>query len=103
MHYLISGAHACKLNRNPRFLTGENCQETKMVLDIELFRADKGGDPAKLKENQAKRFADVTLVDRVIEHDTAWRKGRRSGWSTRTLVNSYLFFWSTRTHRLVKS
>lgn len=47
-----------------------------MVLDIELFRADKGGDPAKIKENQAKRFSDVTLVDLVVEHDTAWRKAR---------------------------
>ncbi|XP_076447670.1 serine--tRNA ligase, cytoplasmic-like [Babylonia areolata] len=47
-----------------------------MVLDIELFRADKGGDPSKVKENQAKRFKDVTLVDRVVEKDTAWRKLR---------------------------
>lgn len=47
-----------------------------MVLDIELFRADKGGDPAKIKENQAKRFNDVTLVDIVVEHDTKWRKAR---------------------------
>lgn len=45
-----------------------------MVLDIELFRADKGGNPAKVRENQAKRFKDVTLVDRVVEKDTAWRK-----------------------------
>ncbi|KAL5014270.1 hypothetical protein ScPMuIL_008540 [Solemya velum] len=47
-----------------------------MVLDIELFRADKGGDPAKIRENQAKRFKDVTLVDKVVEHDTRWRKLR---------------------------
>ncbi|KAK7488578.1 hypothetical protein BaRGS_00020195 [Batillaria attramentaria] len=47
-----------------------------MVLDIELFRADKGGDPAKVRENQAKRFKDVTLVDRVVEKDTDWRKLR---------------------------
>ncbi|XP_046565749.1 serine--tRNA ligase, cytoplasmic-like [Haliotis rubra] len=47
-----------------------------MVLDIELFRGDKGGDPAKIKENQAKRFKDVTLVDKVVDHDTAWRKLR---------------------------
>ncbi|KAJ8301414.1 hypothetical protein KUTeg_020401 [Tegillarca granosa] len=48
----------------------------KMVLDLELFRADKGGDPAKIRENQAKRFNDVTLVDKVVEHDTIWRKLR---------------------------
>ena len=45
-----------------------------MVLDVELFRADKGGDPKKVRENQAKRFKDVTLVDRVVESDTKWRK-----------------------------
>ena len=45
-----------------------------MVLDIELFRADKGGDPKKIKENQAKRFKDVTLVEKVVEKDSAWRK-----------------------------
>jgi len=47
-----------------------------MVLDLELFRADKGGDPSKIRENQAKRYKDVTLVDKVVEHDTAWRKSR---------------------------
>jgi len=45
-----------------------------MVLDIELFRADKGGDPEKIRESQRKRFKDVTLVDRVVETDTRWRK-----------------------------
>jgi len=46
-----------------------------MVLDIELFRSDKGGDPEKIRQNQAKRFKDVTLVDRIVNHDTLWRKG----------------------------
>lgn len=46
-----------------------------MVLDIELFRADKGGNPDKIKENQAKRFKDVTLVDKVVENDTQWSAG----------------------------
>jgi len=45
-----------------------------MVLDLELFRADKGGDPDKIRENQRKRFKDVTLVDKVVEADTKWRK-----------------------------
>ena len=45
-----------------------------MVLDIELFRDDKGGDSKKIKENQAKRYKDVTLVDRVLEADSRWRK-----------------------------
>lgn len=45
-----------------------------MVLDIELFRADKGGDPDKIRENQRKRFKDVSYVDKVVEADTIWRK-----------------------------
>ena len=48
----------------------------EMVLDLELFRADKGGCPDKIKENQSKRFKDVTLVDKVQEADTKWRKLR---------------------------
>ncbi|BFZ08125.1 hypothetical protein BsWGS_11164 [Bradybaena similaris] len=44
-----------------------------MVLDLDLFRADKGGNPARIRENQAKRFKDVTLVDKVVEHDSEWR------------------------------
>ena len=46
----------------------------KMVLDLELFRADKGGCPDKIRENQSKRFKDVTLIDKVVETDTRWRK-----------------------------
>lgn len=46
------------------------------MLDLDLFRADKGGDPSKIRENQAKRFKDVTLVDQVVAHDTEWRKLR---------------------------
>ncbi|ESO92618.1 hypothetical protein LOTGIDRAFT_190601 [Lottia gigantea] len=47
-----------------------------MVLDIEQFRSEKGGDPAKIKENQSKRFKDVTLVDQVVEKDVLWRQLR---------------------------
>lgn len=45
-----------------------------MVLDIDLFRVDKGGNPDKIRENQRKRFKDVSYVDKVIEADTKWRK-----------------------------
>lgn len=38
-----------------------------MVLDLDLFRTDKGNDPNKVKENQTKRFKDVKLVETVIE------------------------------------
>lgn len=44
-----------------------------MVLDLELFRSDKGGCPEKVKENQSKRFKDVNLVDKVVEADAKWR------------------------------
>merc|ERR1712168_1055043 len=47
-----------------------------MVLDIDLFRSDKGHDPEKIRENQRKRYKDVTLVDRVAELDQNWRKYR---------------------------
>lgn len=47
-----------------------------MVLDVQLFRTEHGGDPSKIRENQAKRFQDVTLVDKVLEADAAWRKLR---------------------------
>ncbi|XP_029427980.1 serine--tRNA ligase, cytoplasmic [Rhinatrema bivittatum] len=47
-----------------------------MVLDLDLFRADKGGDPEKVRETQAKRFKDVTLVDRLVRADGEWRKCR---------------------------
>ena len=45
-----------------------------MVLDLDLFRADKGGDPEKIRENQGKRYKDATVVDKIIEVDTKWRK-----------------------------
>ena len=45
-----------------------------MVLDLDLFREDKGGNPEHIRECQRKRFKDVSLVDQVIELDTEWRK-----------------------------
>lgn len=45
-----------------------------MVLDINLFREEKGGNPELVRESQRRRFADASLVDRVIEKDEAWRK-----------------------------
>lgn len=47
-----------------------------MVLDLDLFREDKGGDPEKVRESQRKRFKDPSYVDKVIEADTKWRKLR---------------------------
>jgi seryl-tRNA synthetase len=45
-----------------------------MVLDLDLFRPEKGGDPTKIRKNQEKRFKDVALVDKVVEKDVIWRQ-----------------------------
>merc|ERR1711931_485238 len=58
-----------------------------MVLDLELFREDKGGCPDKIKENQSKRFKDVKLVDQVLDADTQWRKLRYQADNWNKLVN----------------
>lgn len=63
-----------------------------MVLDLDLFRADKGGDPAMVRDMQRKRFKDPALVDALVRADGAWRRctwmgGREAlGWGPRGLV-----------------
>ena len=47
-----------------------------MVLDLDLFREDKGSNLEKVRENQRKRFKDVALVDAVIDKDKCWRQLR---------------------------
>ena len=47
----------------------------KMVLDIDEFRTEKGGNPDKIRENQRKRYCDVSMVDKIVEADEKWRKG----------------------------
>jgi len=44
------------------------------MLDINLFRADKGGNPDIIRESQRSRFAPIELVDEVIALDKAWRE-----------------------------
>lgn len=44
------------------------------MLDINLFREEKGGNPEKLRESQRRRFANVDLVDEVIQLDQVWRQ-----------------------------
>lgn len=55
-----------------------------MVLDLDLFRADKGGDPAMVRDMQRKRFKDPALVDALVRADGAWRRctwgGGPPGW-----------------------
>lgn len=47
-----------------------------MVLDLDLFRTEKGGDVDKIRKNQEKRFKNVALVDTVVDCDTKWRELR---------------------------
>jgi seryl-tRNA synthetase len=46
-----------------------------MPIDINLLRADRGGDPEKWRDVMRKRFKPVDLIDRVIELDQV-RRGR---------------------------
>ncbi|CAF4997089.1 unnamed protein product [Rotaria sp. Silwood1] len=47
-----------------------------MVLDIDLFRADKNYDPQVVRDSQKKRYKHVELVDQVISYDKLWRTVR---------------------------
>ncbi|WZZ01330.1 hypothetical protein YC2023_073658 [Brassica napus] len=44
------------------------------MLDINLFREEKGNDPEIIRDSQRKRFASVDLVDEIIELDKEWRQ-----------------------------
>jgi len=44
------------------------------MVDINQFRADKGGNPELIRESQRKRRKPVEHVDKVIELDLTWRK-----------------------------
>ncbi|XP_037026417.1 serine--tRNA ligase, cytoplasmic [Bradysia coprophila] len=58
-----------------------------MVLDIDLFRSDKGFDPAKVIENQKLRFKDVGLVESVMAQDAEWRNCRHKADNWNKLKN----------------
>ena len=49
-----------------------------MVLDLDLFREDKGGDPERVRTNVRNRFDDVNAVDSVIALDKTWRQCRHN-------------------------
>jgi seryl-tRNA synthetase len=48
------------------------------MLDINLFRVERGGNPDLIRESQRRRYADVTLVDQIIETDRQWRTTQHS-------------------------
>ncbi len=47
------------------------------MIDINLLRVDKGGNPEAVKISQRKRGGEkaVLLVDQVIALDDEWKKG----------------------------
>eukprot|EP00158_Paraphelidium_tribonemae_P003768 Partr_v1_DN26357_c0_g1_i1_m43182 putative seryl-trna synthetase len=51
-------------------------QHRRTMLDINLFRVAKGGNPDAIRESQQKRGGKVELVDEVIELDRDWVKLR---------------------------
>ncbi|CAG0913417.1 unnamed protein product [Notodromas monacha] len=63
-------------NVEPDKLSQFKGDRSKMVLDLESFRADKGGNPDEIRKNQKDRFDDVQLVETVIDKDNEWRKHR---------------------------
>ncbi|EXC15377.1 Serine--tRNA ligase [Morus notabilis] len=44
------------------------------MLDINLFREEKGGNPEIIRESQRRRFANVDIVDEIIKLDKEWRQ-----------------------------
>ena len=55
---------------------GEAASLRGTMLDINLFREEKGGNPELVRESQRRRHKDVSVVDKVIELDEVWRKRR---------------------------
>jgi len=64
---------ALYVSRLTRALQTNNPIRT-MVLDLNLFRKEKGGNPDTIKESQKKRYKDVTIVDKIVEIDNKWRE-----------------------------
>ncbi|KAK1263150.1 hypothetical protein QJS04_geneDACA009431 [Acorus gramineus] len=44
------------------------------MLDINIFRTEKGFDPERVRESQRRRFGSVDIVDEVIQLDKQWRE-----------------------------
>ncbi|KAJ0974181.1 hypothetical protein J5N97_016146 [Dioscorea zingiberensis] len=44
------------------------------MLDINIFRAEKGFDPERVRESQRRRFSSLEVVDEIINLDKEWRQ-----------------------------
>ena len=64
-------------SREPaRFQLDLTTRDDKM-LDINLLRAEKGGNPDLVRESQRRRYAkDANMVDEVIAVDVEWRQAQ---------------------------
>lgn len=47
-----------------------------MVLDIDLFREEKGGNLEVIRKSQKDRYKNVEIVDKVIQIDVKWRESK---------------------------
>ena len=47
-----------------------------MSIDINLLRAEKGGDPEKVIASEKRRFKDLANITDLIEQDKKWRVGK---------------------------
>lgn len=59
-----------------------------MVLDLDLFRSEKGHNPEAILRNQKLRFKDVKLVETVIAQDAEWRSCRHRADNWNKLKNA---------------
>lgn len=59
-----------------------------MVLDLDLFRCEKGHNPEAVLRNQKLRFKDVALVETVIAQDLEWRSCRHRADNWNKLKNA---------------
>ena len=57
------------------------------MLDILLFREERGYDPERIRESQRRRYASVELVDEVIRLDKEWRQRQFDVEAKRKQVN----------------
>ena len=53
--------------------------ELSVMIDINLLRVEKGGNPELVQESQRKRGANVQLVDDIIQLDKDWVKCKAVG------------------------
>lgn len=61
--------------------------EAYPMLDIVLFREERGNDPERIRESQRRRHKSVELVDEVIRLDKEWRQRQYETDNIRKEVN----------------